>query len=86
MVPTGYPMPTGTPRIMVADDSALVAGVIEWHSQSLGWDVAAVDDEKMTIRWLELGADHFWQKPVNTRELEARARVHLVRRGATIPR
>jgi CheY-like chemotaxis protein len=48
-------MPTGTPRIMVADDSALVARVIERHSRSLGWVVAAVDDEKMTIRCLELG-------------------------------
>jgi hypothetical protein len=53
MVPTGYPMPTGPPRIMVADDSALVARVFERHSRTLGWAVAA--DEKLTIRCLELG-------------------------------
>lgn len=43
--------------------------------------LSSVEDERMIIRCLELGANDFLHKPLNTRELEARARVHLTRSG-----
>lgn len=121
-----------TPHVLVADDSQIVARLIERHFQALGWDVTAVhdgmdaldagmtqqfdlifldqlmptilgaevlqmwreggvvvpvimlsgvDDEKMIVRCLELGANDFLHKPVNLKELEVRARVHLARVG-----
>jgi DNA-binding response OmpR family regulator len=124
-----------TPRVLIADDSQIVARLIERHFQALGWEVTAVrdgldaldrgmkedfdlmfldqlmptmlgvevlqlwreagvdapvimlsgvDDEKMIIRCLELGANDFLHKPVNLKELEVRARVHLARRGISL--
>ena len=128
-------MSESIPRVLVADDSQIVARLIERHFQALGWEVATVhdglealdrgmkepfdlmfldqlmptilgaevlqlwreagvdapvimlsgvEDEKMIIRCLELGANDFLHKPVNLKELEVRARVHLSRKGMSL--
>lgn len=44
--------------------------------------LSAIDDDDTVVHCLELGAVDFIRKPFNTRELESRARVHLLRRPA----
>ena len=47
--------------------------------------ISSLDDEGTVVRCLDMGANDFLHKPVDTRELEIRATVHLRRAMADRP-